>query len=363
MTRSGLKIDIDRIDSDAFLLQLHGELTASSESELVDAWGRASTGGTSTLVLDFSDIDHLDGDGLVQLIRITIQAKERGQVLIAFGLSETHRRVFRMVELDGEIDVYGDEARAFAAVGVTPRPRPQPDRVATPIDSAHWAQHVSRVTAPKAPPGAKIANLEGRHITGPLAGFGRLWEKTYLIGLPSAEVTSAALISTWKAGFAKFWPPGDYFYASPKGIAPGEVAVINIAGPGGMPLATGVVVFHADDRSFSFITVEGHMFAGINAFSSFEEDGCTVAKVHVLVRTSDPLWEIAMGLYGYRKEDELWQYTLKSLAKHFVADGAVEMQVSRLSGRQQLSGLAGITRNAAIGSVIHAVTSPLRRSG
>jgi hypothetical protein len=41
------------------------------------------------------------------------------------------------------------------------------------------------------------------------------------------------------------------------------VAVLNLSAPGGLPLSTGVLVIYADDSSFSFMTPQGHMFAGM----------------------------------------------------------------------------------------------------
>ena len=71
-----------------------------------------------------------------------------------------------------------------------------------------------------------------------------------------------------KTNFASFWPRGNHFYGPITGIAPGEVALLNIK-TGGMPLSTGVLVLYADDESFTLMTPEGHMFAGWITFSSF----------------------------------------------------------------------------------------------
>jgi len=46
--------------------------------------------------------------------------------------------------------------------------------------------------------------------------------------------------------------------------------------PGGKGLvSTGVLVIYEDEESFSFMTPEGHIFAGMITFSSYEdEQGC-----------------------------------------------------------------------------------------
>ena len=112
-------------------------------------------------------------------------------------------------------------------------------------------------------------------------------------GVPAALVTS-------------FWPEGNRFYAPFTGIAPGDVAVLNLSAPGGMTLSTGVMVIYADEESFTFMSPEGHMFSGWITFSAHEREGATVAQTQVLIRANDPLWELVMRVYGFKKEDEFW---------------------------------------------------------
>ena len=47
-----------------------------------------------------------------------------------------------------------------------------------------------------------------------------------------------------------------------------------------------------NDESFSFMTPQGHMFAGMNTFSAETEDGVTVVQIQALIRASDPIYEV-----------------------------------------------------------------------
>ncbi|MGH8947756.1 MAG: hypothetical protein ACRDXF_02765, partial [Acidimicrobiia bacterium] len=127
--------------------------------------------------------------------------------------------------------------------------------------------------------GARRGNVEGRKPTGPLQGFGQLWQKTYEVRVPGP--TPEEVIATWKANFGEFWPSYNKFYAPAGGIAPGEVAVIG-GGKGPAKITTGVRVIYADDRSWSYMTPEGHPWAAIITFSAHEdEDGVTVTRIHL----------------------------------------------------------------------------------
>jgi len=125
--------------------------------------------------------------------------------------------------------------------------------------SAAWAQPVDRLVVGSIPTDAVNLNVSGRRLVGPVQGFGRLWQKTYRLAIPSVD--PRAIVATWKAEFGSFWPSGNRFYGPLNGIAPGEVALLNLAVPGGQLLSTGVMVIYADAESFTFMTPEGHMFA------------------------------------------------------------------------------------------------------
>ncbi len=230
-------------------------------------------------------------------------------------------------------------------------------------DAEHWAQPVSKLKVPVVPTGAINLNVEGRHIVGPLQGFGQMWQKTYWVRLSGAEVTPVDVIKTWKGNFERFWPGRNRFYAPITGIAPGEVAVLNLSAPGGVTLSTGVMVIYADDESFTFMTPQGHMFSGWITFSAYEKEGATVAQAQLLVRANDPLYELGFRLGGSKAEDRFWQQTLRSLATHFGVDGQTQMSATCVDSKLQWSQAKNIWHRAAIRSGLCATTAPLRWLG
>ena len=87
--------------------------------------------------------------------------------------------------------------------------------------------------------------------------------------------------------------------------------------PGKMKLSTGVMVLYADEESFTLMTPQGHMFAGWITFSATEVDGETVAQAQVLMRASDPIFEMGLTMGGHKQEDRFWQHTLGAVAAEF----------------------------------------------
>jgi hypothetical protein len=115
-------------------------------------------------------------------------------------------------------------------------------------DAANWAKPVDRLSA-SGVAGASVDSVSGKRVSGPLQGFGQLWQKTFRVRLEGAELSPQELIATWKANFPSFWPGGARFYAPLAGIAPGEVALLDVPPVPGSPvkMSTGVMVMYADD--------------------------------------------------------------------------------------------------------------------
>ena len=239
---------------------------------------------------------------------------------------------------------------------------PEPgEATAAARDAANWAKRVSRLRVSEVPEGAVNLNVEGRRLAGPIQGFGKMWQKTYQVRLPADAVGPAELIATWKQRFPDFWPEGNHFYGPLTGIAPGEVALLNMTLPGKMKLSTGVMVLYADEESFTLMTPQGHMFAGWITFSAIERDGETVAQAQVLMRASDPIFEVGLTMGGHKQEDRFWNHTLAAVAAHFgQPEAEVETQVVCVDKKRQWSRWRNVWHSSAIRSTLYMLGAPLR---
>ncbi len=244
-------------------------------------------------------------------------------------------------------------------------PAPNP----APRDAGQWARPVDKLNLSGVQAGGIRLNVEGRHLTGPIRGFGQMWQKTYWVRLPGAAAAPADVIAVWKAEFPNFWPKGNRFYGPLTGIRPGEVAVLNLAGPGGVTapgdtpvIATGIMVIFADDVSFSFMTPEGHILAGLITFSAHTDEGATVAQVQALIRTMDPLYELMFRVgIGHKTEDDFWLATLRSLAARFGVNGLPQLRSALVDPRVQWSEAKNVWQNAAIRTGLYLPVALLKK--
>ena len=231
-------------------------------------------------------------------------------------------------------------------------------------DVAGWARPVSALSVTDLPEEAVNRNVAGRRVTSPIQGFGRMWQKTYRVRFGDMDVSPAEVIGTWKEHFPEFWPKGNRFYGPLTGIAPGEVAVLNLSMPGKLKLSTGVMVMYADDESFTFMTPQGHMFSGWITFSAFVEGGETVAQAQVLIRASDPLYELGLSMGGHDAEDRFWEATLANLAARFgVLNAAPETNYLLVDPKRQWRMVRNLWHNAGVRSGIYMMGTPARWAG
>jgi hypothetical protein len=231
-----------------------------------------------------------------------------------------------------------------------------------PRDVGNWAVNVERLTVP-AESSRYGYNIEGKRVSGPQQGFGRMWQRTYAADLGNAA-TPEAVIADWRANFGSYWPRAARFYGSSPVIQPGDVAPLSSAG-----FTSGILVVYADDTSFTFLTPEGHMFAAMITFSSERSEGhradgqgaqSTLARIRILLRCSDPIFE-AMWPLLRPGESYMWTHTLRSVAAaHGVVDPTLSEQTECVDRRRQWKNWRNVRDNAVIRTGWHAVSSPFR---
>jgi len=236
----------------------------------------------------------------------------------------------------------------------TPEPR-------APRDQESWARPVDRLSTTAKSSG--VDTVTGKRVSGPLQGFGQMWQKTFKVRLDGVALDPEGVVTHWKAGFPSFWPKGATFYAPLAGITPGEVALLEVAPVPGSPvkMSTGVLVIYADRESFTFMTPEGHALSAWITFSAYREGDATVAQAQALERTSDPFIELSYMFGANKANDRFWEQTLTNLATSLgVAAPVVEAQKVCVDKRRQWHYVRNLRHSAAVNMAVGTVTAPAR---
>lgn len=222
------------------------------------------------------------------------------------------------------------------------------------MDEGNWAAKVDRLHVDGGRQD-KAFNVEGRRVAGPQQGFGRLYDRTFTIDLGDS-VTPEELVKDWRAHFGDFWPKSATFYGSITSIEAGDVAPLTAGG-----VTTGVLVIYADDTSFSYMTPEGHMFAGMITFSARREESGTIAEIRMLVRPADPFW-VMIWPVGRGMEGKFWKGTLLNLAgSRGVTDAVPHETTTCVDQRILWKNWRNVFRNGAAVTVRHGIGAPFRK--
>jgi anti-anti-sigma factor len=334
---------------DDLVLDIQGVLDGACEETLARSFDEG-IGKSKKILLNLSGLLHMDTEGAGALVANAVRAARRGADVAAFGLSGPLRDVFRLTRLDEFIAVFDSEGQALGASGFSGGSN-MPAYPYQGLPQPGWARSVERLSTGYIPDDAMNINVQGRLPTGPVKGFGRLWDKRYRLRIESGAPEPRQIVSLWKSEFPDFWPGGNRFFpAGGAAIAPGTVAVLNLRLPGGLVVATGLMVLYVSDTSFSFISIQGHIISGWITFSSFREGTATIIQVHPLFRASDPLMELSFRLGAGTQEDLYWHQTLGNLAGRLGLRGAIEQRDALVDPRFQWGEFGNIGLSAPIRS-------------
>jgi anti-sigma B factor antagonist len=109
-------IGLERVGS-AAVLRIAGDVTSSSEGDLMTGFSEALDDGATAVVLDFSGMEYMNSGGIGLLVTLLVRAQRAGARLLATGLSDHYRQILSLTRLDEAIEIHPDEAAALAAVG------------------------------------------------------------------------------------------------------------------------------------------------------------------------------------------------------------------------------------------------------
>ena len=116
MAEATAAMDVRTPSASASIIDISGEVTASSDGALRQAYEQASGERTRAVILNFTQLEYMNSIGL--LVTLLVRANRNKQRLLAYGLNEHYRQIFNLTRLDEAIGIHSDEAEALAAAGV-----------------------------------------------------------------------------------------------------------------------------------------------------------------------------------------------------------------------------------------------------
>jgi pyruvate/2-oxoglutarate dehydrogenase complex dihydrolipoamide dehydrogenase (E3) component/anti-anti-sigma regulatory factor len=356
-------------DVKACVIDLPTDLMDHDESPIVAALSAGGSKDPHDIILNFADVRQINGLGASMLVKLSACASRKGQRLKGFGVAQGLRDVLHVTGLDQVIQTYESKTEALSAAGVAVGQASLESRLesSVAVDTRYWAKPVMQLKATHRPKEARSLNVDGHSAVSPVNGFGQLWQKTYRLHVAEPAIAPEQAIAALKQNFPALQPWYNRFFPSLAGIQPGEIVLFDSLTPAG-PVSTGVVVLYADERSFTFITPQGHPECGMVSFSAYEAGGGIVAEILGLARASDPIYEAGLRIIGSKVQVRIWTHVLTSLAAYLGVPAHITAESTCVDSQTRWSQIGNIWRNAQIRTLVHEpvwwLTAPLRsRSG
>lgn len=344
---------MQQLTENNFLIEIPEQLLSPDENPYLDASLPQETNRKSNLLLNFSKLKHINGLGISMLVKLCVTAKKKNQDIIAFGISESHHKLFALLHLNHAMRLCRDLREASLMTGATLPIELEKLKTTTPIDTEYWGVAAARLTIPKFPSEAINMNIKGHRIVGPVDGFGALWQKRYRLPIVKPGLSPEKIISILKNEFPHFQPDYNHFYPGSRGIVPGEIIAIDSSTPGG-PVSTGVMVLYADKESFTFITPQGHPESGWVTFSVERSGDALTVQILGLARANDPVYELAFRMVGSEMQIRIWRHVLESLAKYLEVPADVSVEARCIDPGLQWSQAGNIWYNAQARTILSA---------
>src|SRR5713226_8593441 len=107
MQPANVVMNVRHVSVTTSIIDIEGDVSASAEEALMQAYKEANTLTTRTVVLNSS--------GIGLLVTLLIRVNRQKQRMLSFGLSEHYRHIFELTRLDEAIGIYTTEPEALAA--------------------------------------------------------------------------------------------------------------------------------------------------------------------------------------------------------------------------------------------------------
>lgn len=115
MSQSEMRADVRVISQKTSVIDIHGDVTAAAETTLMEAFAKAGTASTKTIILNFAGLEYMNSSGIGLLVTLLIRANRQKQRVMACGLSEHYRHIFELTRLNEAITIFDSEAAALDA--------------------------------------------------------------------------------------------------------------------------------------------------------------------------------------------------------------------------------------------------------
>jgi anti-anti-sigma factor len=86
-------------------LALRGDVDIDADEALAAAYAQAADAGARRVILDFARVAYINSTGIALIVRLLAEARRDHREVVALGLSEHYREIFRITRLSDYLTI------------------------------------------------------------------------------------------------------------------------------------------------------------------------------------------------------------------------------------------------------------------
>jgi anti-sigma B factor antagonist len=114
MPQANIVMNVRQVSPTVSIIDISGDLSASAETVLMEAYTQASTPTTRVIILNFAGLAYMNSSGIGLLVTLLIRINRQKQHLLCYALSEHYQHIFELTRLSDVIKLYNTEDEALA---------------------------------------------------------------------------------------------------------------------------------------------------------------------------------------------------------------------------------------------------------
>ena len=118
MSPTNLIMSVRQVSPKVSIIDIQGDLSATAEPVLTNAYTQASTPTTRIIILNFSELAYMNSSGIGLLVTLLIRINRQKQRLLCYGLSDHYRYIFTLTRLSDAIPLFDTEQNALEVAKV-----------------------------------------------------------------------------------------------------------------------------------------------------------------------------------------------------------------------------------------------------
>ena len=100
-----LAVEVATLTPGEARLAMRGDVDIAADEVLAAAYAEAAATGATRVVLDFGAVDYINSTGIALIVRMLAEARRDHREVIALGLSDHYREIFRITRLSDDLTI------------------------------------------------------------------------------------------------------------------------------------------------------------------------------------------------------------------------------------------------------------------